>query len=228
MAIQFKRIFALVVAALTGGGFLLAPGTMALAHPGHDHGPPAPSIQVETLPRTTTHTDLFEIVAIKSNGQLLIFLDDYIGNTPVNGANLEVTTQGELGPVQEIAPGVYAADWAPQTGKADITVLVSAGDRSDLLLATLDIPAADASSLSPGSWVVNVATSQFLIAFVAGGAATYLLLLMAQRRRRPASPATSGDDAAADDNAVTTIGKPVTEAGKKDWAPRALRTGTDD
>jgi len=164
---------------------LWSPGD-ALAHAGHDHGEAAPSIRGELLPRATTHSDLFEIVVVAAEGQLIVFLDDYVGNTPVTGAELELLIDGDLGEPSEIAPGVYAFSWTPpaEATTFDLTAVVTAASGSDLLLASLELPPAVDEPMPAitvlGSFSVNLQTLLVLIAFLLGAAASYLLL---QRQR---------------------------------------------
>lgn len=222
------RIVATIVALFLGGAYVLAPLTSALGHPGHDHGPPAPEIRGELLPRTTAHSDLFEVVVIKAQERMLIFLDDYVGNTPVVGATLEVLAAGELGAVAEIGPGVYAADWSTPPGSVDITVIVGAGERSDLLLATLDVPSEEIdapSTLFLGSLMGS--REMALLPVVALLLVVVFLLAAAliRLRRSRSAPATAGVPEA-DGPARQTEGDAATVYPPFDSAPRLLRTGS--
>jgi len=195
----------------------------AEAGPGHDHGPPAPTERAEALPRGSSHSDQFEIVVVRAENQLLVFLDDYAGNAPVAGAELDILVDGDLGPVTEVAPGVYAASWeAPADAEEiDVTVIVAAGARSDLLLATLLLPHDDHHDAQPagaslGSLPGGLQLVLLVVAFLLGGGAAYLL-----QHRRQATPA---NDGAKGQTAATATDDHVTV--EQAQSPRLLRTGS--
>lgn len=196
----------------------------------------------DLLPRSIVHTDLFEIVAILADGQLLVFLDSYSGNTPVVGAELDLTADGEPGPFNEVAPGVYAADWSPSPGTIDLTFLVTAGAHSDLLLATMEIPDPESlpTPLASGFLASASGLSQLLIAFLVGGIASYLLLRYrrsplpaAEQAEQRASPAVVLDTGHVNAEATTAESEAVPlgtedppDRAKDTWAPSLLRTGS--
>ena len=75
----------------------LAPRVWADA--GHDHGD-APAVAAgTTLPRVTSHSDLFELVGVVDKGEMTIFLDRYATNEPVKDAKIEI----EIGNIKGIA-----------------------------------------------------------------------------------------------------------------------------
>lgn len=187
---RIGRAFSAAMSVVAAAAVALSPSGDALAHAGHDHGEAAPAIRGELLPRATTHTDLFEIVVVAAEGQLIVFLDHYVGNTPVTGAEIELLIEGELGDSSEIAPGIYTFAWTPPAGAAslDVTAVVTAASGSDLLLASLALPPPAEEPMRAvtvlGSFSINLQTLLVLIAFLLGATASYLLLL----RQRPGAP----------------------------------------
>jgi membrane fusion protein, heavy metal efflux system len=142
---------------------LLVPGQLK-AHEGHDHGPVLAPLPVSVQPRASATADEFEAVAILTGvtaGQreLLIIIDRFATNGPVGlpnpvvgapaAANTVIVTVGPLDlKAQPAADGTFRVAWpaALAAGKHDLVIAVQAGDTSDLLLATLDVP-----PLPPGS-----------------------------------------------------------------------------
>ncbi len=90
----------------------------AVAHEGHDHGPPAPALPTTIKPRLAVHTDTYELVAIRQGARLSIFLDRYATNAPVTDAKLAVMAGAET----------YAAEPRPDgTYRVDVPSLAEAG-----------------------------------------------------------------------------------------------------
>lgn len=118
-----------------------------LAHGGedHDHGDQKQVSNSAAGPRAEAQTELFELVAIPSaadGGSLRIYLQDFRSNLPITDAKIDVT-QGEATTSGVSAKGVYVAKapWVAKPGTYDLTFAVSQGEKSDLLIATLAIPA---------------------------------------------------------------------------------------
>ena len=113
----------------------------ALAHEGHVHGdePPPPSVQ--TAPRATTVSALFELVAVANGTGLTIYLDRFDTNAPVIGATLDVETPaGPASAVQDGEVYLLEAPWAASPGVYELLFTVAAGADIDFLTATLTIP----------------------------------------------------------------------------------------
>ena len=112
----------------------------AAAHEGHgDEAPPVAS----ALPRTETHSDLFEIVAVlQPGGVLTIYLDRWADNAPVEGA-VTLTLDGQEVAAERQGIGLFVArsPLLAQPGARDIVFTVSAGEEMDLLTASLEVPA---------------------------------------------------------------------------------------
>ena len=119
----------------------------AHAHGGedHEHGPAvvAPAASQPT-PRASAQTDSFELVAALQPGEppvLLLYLDDFDTNTPIPDAEVELESGPFKARAKAISPGVYAvpAGAFAQAGTYPLTVSVQAGERADLLDATLTV-----------------------------------------------------------------------------------------
>ncbi|WP_137937347.1 hypothetical protein [Chitinivorax sp. B] len=116
--------------------------TMAptLAHEGHDHGAaPAASLPAVSKPRAEAQSDQFELVVVLEGDQLVLFLDRFADNQPVDKARIEV----ESGTWQAIAStmpdGTFSikAPAFAKAGKYPLVFTITAGADSDLLETTL-------------------------------------------------------------------------------------------
>lgn len=185
MRVPCAFLIAIVVSLAAG-----LPGT-ALAHEGHDHADaPVPSVAV--APRAIALTDDFELVAALEDGQLTIYLDRFATNEPVADAQVEVDEGAGAIAAPQIAPGVYRVPGARSAapGSHALTVSVQAGDVSDLLLVTLDVPAASGSLPAPGADAPTAASGQasLLSSAIRAASAAAVLVVIAvvacSRRRR--------------------------------------------
>jgi len=131
---------------------LAAPG----AHgPNGEHldGPPATSTATSTVPKMEAQSELFELVARLSGGELSILIDRFATNEPVLKADVEVES-GALKAKAKFHPdlGDYAVDdpamlkLLSQPGEHAVVVTVVAGDDSDLLDAVLRVGAGQAQA----------------------------------------------------------------------------------
>ncbi len=149
----------------------------ALAHEGHDHGPP-PAPAVAAHPRAVAEGDLFELVAVLEEDHLRIHLDRADSNEPVADARIEVETGGVTQLAEALGPGLYrvAAGAAAAPGRHVLVFTLVVGEADDLLIADLDVPG-DVGAGPPRSWPVTLVWG--------GGAAMLLagLIWVVQRRR---------------------------------------------
>ena len=124
---------ALVAMALMANG--------AAAHDGHDNGKQAKApLTSSTASRLEATSGPFELVAVLSNGALLIYLDRFDTNAPVEGATIAVETPE--GPMDALAEGsVYrvSARWA-QPGSHNLIFTVTVDDVTEILTGTLVVP----------------------------------------------------------------------------------------
>ncbi|WP_188261324.1 efflux RND transporter periplasmic adaptor subunit [Azospirillum tabaci] len=155
-----RRLFAAAAVAASVAAPVAFP---ALAHEGHAHGgeEPKPVIAMAAPTLETSSSDL-ELVAVVQGKHLLVYLDRFATNEPVNGAAVEVTADGEAVTASPVPGenGVYRleAGWLSKPGAHDLTVSITAADASDLLIGTLEIPAtaAVASVTGNGNGVADV------------------------------------------------------------------------
>lgn len=155
-----RRLLAAAVIAASVSAPVTSP---ALAHEGHAHGGEEPKPVVTTAaPTLETSSADFELVAVAHGKTLVVFLDRFATNEPVNGATVEVSADGEAvtaSPVSE-EEGVYRleAGWLSKPGAHDLTVSITAADASDLLIGTLEIPetATVASVTGTGNGIADV------------------------------------------------------------------------
>lgn len=158
----------------------------ALAHAGgdasdgHSHGEAAaPAMPVAGAPRASAQTEEFELVAVLEGKKLTLYLDRFATNEPVADAQIEIDSSTLKAAATRVAPGVYSlpGEAFAKPGKYPLAISVQAGDASDLLTVTLDLPQPVAGAAPVNSWNN----------WAAGGAAGALLLagvaLAALRRR---------------------------------------------
>lgn len=148
---------------------------------GHTHGEAVkPEMSVDIAPRTSAQTDEFELVAVKEDKKLTLYLDRFATNEPVADAEIEVESGALKAVAVQVAPGVYSlpGEVFAEPGKYPLTISVQAGASADLLTATLD--------LAPPA--VGVAHARGWDTWAVWGASGTLLLsgagLVAVRRRK--------------------------------------------
>lgn len=73
-----------VVASLTAGA--------AFAHEGHDHDAPSAPLNQTASPRAEATSDAFELLVLARDATLLVYLDRFRTNEPVEGATIQVDT----------------------------------------------------------------------------------------------------------------------------------------
>jgi hypothetical protein len=164
----------------------------ALAAPGA-HGPngehldgPAQQASASTAPRLEAKSELFELVATLSGGELSMLVDRFDTNEPVLGAKLEV----ESGAHKAIARfhadhGDYAIDDAAflqalaRPGEHPLVITVTSGAQADLLEGTLRVVAPAADDHGHGLQSPRVLAAGGALLLAAGGTAAFLV-----RRRR--------------------------------------------
>ena len=121
--------------------FCITSAFAAMAHEGHKHGDEPPPPTVQTAPRATAASPLFELVAVANGTGLTVYLDRFDTNAPVIGASLDVETPA--GPVSAVQDGdiyLLEAPWAANPGTYELLFTVAADTDIDFLTATLIIP----------------------------------------------------------------------------------------
>lgn len=175
--------------------FLISP--LAMAHGGEDHGDETKAAAPGIAARVTASSDQFEIVGVpvtEGGGTIRFYLTEFWTNAPVKDAKIEVTKGEETSPaLPKNNHYELKAPWVTTAGSYPLTISITSGKDSDLLIGTLDIPAAATAeehnsiwdhllphdfsmpkSLLPGS---GIAAALFLLAgFLTRGVARRLLL----------------------------------------------------
>ena len=119
--------------------------SFAFAHGGEDHGDETTAVPSSSGPRIDANSHDFELIGIPSardGGKLVIHLDHFLSNEPVTGASIEMTRGDDTVAATE-TKGVYVfkTPWVTTPGHYDLTFSITAGEKSDLLIGSLDIPA---------------------------------------------------------------------------------------
>ncbi|UKJ75621.1 efflux RND transporter periplasmic adaptor subunit [Azospirillum brasilense] len=157
-----RRLLAATVVAASLAAPVAAP---ALAHEGHAHGGEEPKPVVTTAaPTLEASSSDFELVAVAQGKTLLVHLDRFATNEPVNGATVEVSADGEATTASPVSgeEGVYRLDpsWLSKPGSHEVTVSVTAADAADLLIGTLEVPASAAEAQTGGAQGVSAVLGQ--------------------------------------------------------------------
>jgi cobalt-zinc-cadmium efflux system membrane fusion protein len=143
----------------------LAAGGDVFAHEGHDHGAPPPPVTATIAPRADTSSADFEAVLIARSDALVVYLDTFRGNAPVENATIEIDTPDGVLQAKPDDRGAYvvAADFLKRPGRYELALTVTAGDLIDVLPATLIIPdGAPPATASTGSLLVPSAFAEGL------------------------------------------------------------------
>ncbi len=120
----------------------------AFAHNGADDEAPAAASPVASAPRAEAESTEFELVAVARGPTLVITLDRFATNEPITNGTIEVAEGDSSLKAEAQEDGTYLlrAPWVGKPGKHDLTFTVAAGEASDLLTATIDIPDAHPES----------------------------------------------------------------------------------
>ena len=129
------------------------------AHEGHDHGSQAPAAPATASPRGEAHSDKFELVAVAQAETLTLYLDDYRSNAPVDKAIVEIETPDGPKTATPLGNGIYRLDapFLAKGGHIDLIVTVTAGDNSDILSVSIDIPQSQTAADNSGLEMVRAA-----------------------------------------------------------------------
>lgn len=147
---------------------------LSSAHGDEDHGAGSTAaLLTEAAPRAEAQSELFEVLATPSKGQLVIYLDHSASNEPVKDARIEIESGTWKAAAGAIESGTYhvAAPQFATPGSYPLLLTVTAGDDADLLETTLVVkplarPTAAASQPSPSRtllWSVGGALAALLI-----------------------------------------------------------------
>ncbi|MDP3603090.1 MAG: HlyD family efflux transporter periplasmic adaptor subunit [Bosea sp. (in: a-proteobacteria)] len=194
---SFVRSLARCLVAPVALASLLSVAPLA-AHEGHDHGAPPAPVATAGSPRVALHSDAYELVGILRGDRLTLFLDRYAGNAPVTDAGLVVT----IGTGADVAAtptpeGTYvvASDRLVGAGSLELVFAITHPGGDDLLIGTLERPAAPAAGAPAASGHASARAASVVIAgrpvpvlYLAMGTALAVGLLLGAtlRRSRPA------------------------------------------
>ncbi len=157
------------------------------AHEGHDDAAAAPPPAANLAPRAEVASDLYELVAVAQDGEVVLYLDDFATNAPVEGAAIEVKTPAgsQAASGKPGAPYHIHAPWAATPGSYEIDVTVTKDGRSDLLPLTLVVPAAnghEAATVASGG-IIDWLRHNLPVVLFAGLIGAAIGYLAARRRK---------------------------------------------
>lgn len=174
------------------------------AHGGEDHSAQAVAAPQSNTPRAFATSENYEIVAVLKDGHLLIYVDRFDDNSPVTGAELTITADGQQIKAKPTPEGVYMIDAGAleKPGRHELVFELKDGAAGDLLIGTLEVPRELAStSVAPqgisllsriesapsgaGDAFLNLTPAQTSISL--GSVAVLGMLVLLLRRRRTAN-----------------------------------------
>ncbi|MEO1205706.1 MAG: HlyD family efflux transporter periplasmic adaptor subunit [Pseudomonadota bacterium] len=123
------------------GSLILALSACAgLAGPGHDHGAAPATAAGPASPRVVAVSESHEFVGIWKDGRLTVYLDRLRDTSPVLGAKIELTIDGQTQLAEPQDDGTYVAvsSALEQHGVHDVIVVVETDGGNDLLVGTLN------------------------------------------------------------------------------------------
>lgn len=125
----------------------------AIPHEGHDHGAPPPPVSGSIAPRFDSSSEMFELVGVLRDGKITLHLDRFLGNAPVEDAEIEIEAPGGSTRARRLGAGLYQieAAFATNPGRYDLIATVNTGSDIDVLTGTLVVPARDPSKPPPGA-----------------------------------------------------------------------------
>jgi cobalt-zinc-cadmium efflux system membrane fusion protein len=153
LATRPRRHLSMIVCGLVAV-FLLSGA--AFAHGGEDHGDEQKAAEPGTATRVVATSELFEAVGVPTaagGGKLLISLSDFWTNKPIEGAKIDVIN-GDKTTAATYKNGLYEvpAPWVKTPGHYELTFSVNAGEKSDLLIGSLEISAAAHEEAHESIW----------------------------------------------------------------------------
>lgn len=114
----------------------------ARAHEGDDHGSPARSVAVESMPRAIAQSESYEIVAVFKSDALLIYLDRFADNAPVTAAEINVSIGAKTITAERLPDGVFRvnAQEFQRPGEHELIFAIKEGTSNDLLVGSIEVP----------------------------------------------------------------------------------------
>lgn len=151
------------------------------AHEGHGDEKP---VAGNALPRVEAESETFELVGIlQPGGVLLIYLDRWSDNAPVDGG-VSVTIGGQEVAAERQGIGVLALrhPLLNNPGSLDLIFGITAGEEMDLLTGALEVPALEVAGAEAHSWLDALREAPMLLA---GGVGLLLIGLVLGRLSAP-------------------------------------------
>lgn len=181
----------------------------ALAHEGHDHDKPPP-LNLPIAPRVIAVTPDYELVGVRSGTERLsIFLHRFATGEPVEDAQLELSVGDDTRVATPAGPGLFdfTSPWIGTPGTHDIMFSLTIPSGQDLLVGSLDIPAAAGPQKASAGWLARLRKESLTVAVGLGGtiAGILLTLLFRGRKRQAESSPEPGLEPAEDDARVTAF-----------------------
>jgi RND family efflux transporter MFP subunit len=158
----------------------------ATAHEGHDHGAPVARASAEAAPRASAQSESYELVAVLKGEALLVYLDHFEDNRPVGDAALEITIADKTLAAERLPDAVYRvpAPGLARPGKHELIFTVKGGPGDDLLIATLEVPAAVPSAkAAPAAGPGNGKGPSTTMLLVIGGIGISIMAIAASMMR---------------------------------------------
>lgn len=163
--------------------FLCSAVTLALAGPGHDHGPEATAVELPSSPRVVAETPDYELVGILQAGELRIYLDRRSDTSPVTDAKIELTIGDETRLAEPALDGTYLfrSPILKEHGDHEVIASVTHAGTTDLLVGVLKDTAdhgahAESQSRSSGLVELPLTIAGFLKNGLGWGAQSLVLL----------------------------------------------------
>jgi hypothetical protein len=149
----------------------------------HSEAAPAASGAVAASvlePRVEAASTDVELLGIVEGSRLVVHVDRFATNEPIDGAKLSLERNGTSFDGKPIGEGAYLFElpWLSTPGSHELLFTLVAGDLSDLLIGTLEIPGPDARA-GTGAGSVPVPLLSALAALLA-----LALIIRSARRRR--------------------------------------------
>lgn len=123
------------------------------AHEGHDHGAPPPPVSASIAPRFEASSETFELVGVLRDGKLRLHLDRFLGNAPVDNAELDVETPAGPQKARALGGGNYEIDapFALKPGSHNLIATITLQGEIDILTAALVVPPEEPGRPRPGA-----------------------------------------------------------------------------
>lgn len=175
---------------------VLVLSTLSFSGPAGAHAeaaaPAATGAPVVLEPRVEAASADVELLGIVKGLQLVVYLDHFATNAPLDGAKVSLERGGESFDAQALGDGSYRFDlpWLAVPGTHPLLFTIVASDLSDLLVGTLELPAAapgEAAGLHAPSALALVDRYRIALALAAAALLASAWIVVSTRRRRRAA-----------------------------------------